>query len=151
MQFIVQFYTQRGRLVDEDLSAPGMDTVDDVREHIGRKISLEALDITCPYYDNAFNMEIPEESARKIAFFKGNTKLEVKVPKGYFSRYLMYKPNFDYDRCSWFDWICGLRRKIFGSVPKKAVVSVRTVIDQKQILKDWIAEGSPVEWGVTNE
>ena len=151
MQFIVRFYTRRGKIIDEDLSAPGLDMVDDIRENLGKRLTLDKLSISCPYYGTDVKLTLKEESIRKIPFFKGNTNMTIEIPTGFFSRYLMYKPFFDWNRGTYFEWISKLYFKFTGKLPKRVNVEVKTILDSKQIIKDWIADGHPTEWGFTND
>lgn len=148
MKFEAYFYCIMGKsLVDEVLSAPGLDMLDDIRENLGKNIPMTALDITCPFYGRNYSISLTEKEARHIPYLKQNVKIKIRVPEGYFSRYLIYESIWNYNKCSCFDWISKLKYALTSNPAKNARIEVKTVINQDQIIKDWIADGSPVRWG----
>lgn len=145
MEFTVVFQTRR-RLVKDHLSSPGMDMLDDVRENIG-DVSLDMLTMDCPYFRKDVVFTVSEELARQVPHFKVNTKLSVNVPEGYLGRYLKYETLINYNHTFWFDWINKIYHICTNRYVKRTLISVNTVIDDKQAIKDWIADGCPNEWG----
>lgn len=169
---------KNAKLLEPRMGEVGLDMIDEIREVCNvPDISIDDMniDLSCSYYmDNEYCISMSEEEARKIPQFRGSNKINVTIPEEYLTKYYgMRFQKFIKPRKS-YPGDYPLFRLLLNSigiwkVPYKSDTYIKTVdmpldmqkycdvdaitvwfqIDNDALITDWIADGCPTYWNIT--
>jgi len=124
----------------------GMDAVREIRSTFGlEEVPLSQINIlhNCPRWNHGgiIEIEVPDQIVDSIRHFDAKGEVYVTVPDGFMGRF--WKANLS-TKCMYKPYL--LRTKKWKYEHTQYNISYG--LDEKEILRDWIAAGTPLRWSL---
>jgi len=158
MKFEIQFTTRRfGSLFEGFMPGDGMEVVEIGRELCGypKLPASKFHQPSCPSSKSSLTIDLFDEDEKfikQIPQFEIGTMLTVEVPIGAFDKYLDLKTEVKWEfRDGFSTYLAAMFGRVFYKLKMIKYVSMWYGYKEDDILKDWIAEGCQLSWGITPE
>lgn len=172
-QIILKTGLKNAKLLAPRMGEAGLDVIDEIRQTCNvPDISIDNMniDMSCNYYSgNEYVITMSETGARKIPQFRGSNKINIIIPGEYLTKYYVMrfkkrmfpkKSNCDYNIFRLvLDSIGIWKIKYKDYFESTSIDNIEECyidtlfvwfdIDDTSLIDDWIADGCPTYWHIT--